>query len=322
MSCSRCQKLPKLIFLTSDVYISLPTNHHIDIFEKKLNDSNYIFEKVEEGYLIRRVDFEECISFLSTTVFNSVEKRDVRILPLENGSALSFSSLKHYRSLQEWETMHEGQEVSSIINEGRIKTLFQPIVQAKTGEIYGYEALSRGILKDGSIMNPSKLFSSAKAMDLMFNLDRICRESAIRAASKQGIRKKLFINFIPTAIYEPSLCLKSTARVLGEVNMDADQIVFEVVETEKVEDFVHLNRILDYYRDKGYSTALDDIGSGYSDISALLKLKPVYMKIDIDIIGAFHLNSKNQKQLDEYIRSGKEIGLTILAEGVEKVEEY
>ena len=322
MSCSRCQKLPKLFFMTSDVFISLPTNHHIDIFEKILRDNSYVFEKVEEGYLIRKVDFEEYISFLSTAVFNSVEKKDVRILPLESGSALSFSSLKNYRSLLEWEIFHEGKEVASIINEGRIKTLFQPIVKATTGEVYGYEALSRGILKDGSIMSPGKLFSSAKAMDLMFNLDRICRESAIRAASKQGIQKKLFINFIPTAIYEPSLCLRSTARVLSEENMDSDQIVFEVVETEKVEDFGHLNRILDYYKAKGYSTALDDIGSGYSDISALLKLKPDYMKIDMEIVRDIHLDTKRQKQLDEFIRSGKEIGLTILAEGVEKVEEY
>ena len=84
----------------------------------------------------------------------------------------------------------------------------------------------------------------------------------------------------------------------------------------------HLNRILDYYIIQGYDTALDDIGSGYSDISALLKLKPDYMKIDMEIVCDIHLDIEKQKQLDEFISNGKEIGLTILAEGVEKVEEY
>lgn len=69
-------------------------------------------------------------------------------------------------------------------------------------------------------------------------------------------------------------------------------------------DFAHLNRILDSY------------------ISALLKLKPDYMKIDMEIVRDIHLDIKKQKQLDEFISNGKEIGLTILAEGVEKVEEY
>lgn len=322
MSCKRCGKLPEMIFMTSDVFISLPTNHHVEIFEQALKDRNYDFLKVEDGYLLNKVKFEELMTYLCASVFNSVEKKDVKILQLKSGEALSFSALKHYRSLGAWEAILEGKEVASIVNHGRIKTLFQPIVYAKSGEIYGYEALSRGVLKDGSIMNPWKLFSSAKEMDLMFNLDRVCREASIRAAAKQNITKKLFINFIPTAIYEPSLCLRSTARILEEENFDPAQVVFEVVETEKVEDFNHLNRILDYYKEKGFHTALDDLGSGYADKSALLKLKPDYMKIDMEIIRNIHLDPKKQKQLDDLIEAGKEIGLIILAEGIETLEEY
>ncbi|HCW72552.1 MAG TPA: EAL domain-containing protein [Clostridiaceae bacterium] len=268
------------------------------------------------------MNFDDFISYLCSSVFNSVEKKDVKILQMKSGAEINFSALQNYRSLTEWEAMHEGKEVASIISEERIRTLFQPIIEAKTGEIYGYEALSRGILRDGRIMNPGRLFSSAKAMDLMFNLDRVCREASIRAASKQGIRKKLFINFIPTAIYEPSLCLRSTAKVLEEVNFDPAQVVFEVVETEKVEDFAHLNRILDYYKEKGFSTALDDLGSGYADKSALLMLKPDYMKIDMEIIRNIHLDEAKQKKLDEFITAGKEMNLTILAEGIETIEEY
>ncbi len=322
MSCRRCGKPVEMVFMTSDVYVSLPTEHHIEIFENALNHKNYIFEKIEEGYPLKRVNFDDFISYLCSSVFNSVEKKDVKILQMKSGAEINFSALQNYRSLTEWEAMHEGKEVASIISEERIRTLFQPIIEAKTGEIYGYEALSRGILRDGRIMNPGRLFSSAKAMDLMFNLDRVCREASIRAASKQGIRKKLFINFIPTAIYEPSLCLRSTAKVLEEVNFDPAQVVFEVVETEKVEDFAHLNRILDYYKEKGFSTALDDLGSGYADKSALLMLKPDYMKIDMEIIRNIHLDEAKQKKLDEFITAGKEMNLTILAEGIETIEEY
>lgn len=322
MSCNRCEKLPELFFTNSDVYMNLPTDHLRELFEHALEKQGYHYKQIDEGYLIRQVEFEDFITYLSASVFNSVELKDIKILPLIKGDELQFSSLKHYRSLLEWQVLYQGQEVAHIINASRIKTLFQPIIESKTGEIYGYEALSRGILKDGTMMHPEQLFSKAKAMDLLFYLDRICREVSIRTASKQGITKKLFINFIPTAIYEPSLCLQSTLKVLEEEAIDPDQVVFEVVETEKVIDFGHLNQILDYYKSKGCSTALDDIGSGYSDISSLLKLKPDYMKIDMTIIRDIHIDKTKQAQLDMFIDQGKKIGLMIIVEGIETVEEY
>lgn len=130
------------------------------------------------------------------------------------------------------------------------------------------------------------------------------------------------VTFIPTAIYEPSLCLQSTAKTLSEVGLSPDQVVFEVVESERVDDFLHLNRILDYYRSRGYSTALDDIGSGYSNIETLLNLKPNYMKIDMDVIRNIHEDLKNQKVLDEFVVNARRIGEKILAEGIECQEEY
>lgn len=322
MHCIRCSKLPAIFFSHPNVYIKLPTNHHFDLFEAAMNNKDYIFERLAEGFYVKDIDFQTFIEYLDKDIFNSVEKKDVMILPLKRGEELSFSSLSNYRNLERWVSLYNGLEVVSIIEDVRIKTLFQPIIDTNTHDIYGYEALSRGVLKDGSIMNPFELFLKAKDMDLLFYLDRVCREASIRAASKQGIKKKVFINFIPTSIYEPALCLKSTARVLGEEDIDSKQVVFEVVETEKVGDFNHLNRILNYYKDKGYSTALDDIGSGYSDLDTLLELKPDYMKIDMTIVRDVHKDVSKQKTLDEYIKSGRRIDLKILAEGVETMDEF
>ena len=320
--CSRCGKLPELTRSFSDVFISLPTHHHREGFEAALEKMNQKYAVIEEGYLIEHVDFERLIKYLCEHVFNSVEQKDVKVLSLHCGETLSYSSLNKYRRLSDWMRLIHGREVTRIIETGSIKTLFQPIILGKTGEIYGYEALSRGIMRDGELMSPDVLFKSAKEMDLMFFLDRVCREASIRAAAKHGIKEKLFINFVPTAIYEPSLCLQSTAKVLNEENIREDQVVFEVVETERVEDFQHLNKILDYYKNQGYRTALDDIGSGFSNIDSLMKLRPDYMKIDMAIIREIHLKEENQHRLDEFIENGKKIGLMVLAEGVETQEEY
>lgn len=322
MSCGKCEKLPEMNFGISDVFVSLPTQHHRGVFEELMIQFNYAYKCVEGGFLIHQVLLDSFITVLCNHKFNFIEKEDIKILPLKLGEVLSYASLSNYRTLIEWENLFEGNEIASIIDQARIKTFFQPIIHAQTGDIYGYEALSRGILKDGSFMNPETLFSKAKSMNLLFYLDRICREASIRAASKQGLTKKLFINFIPTAIYKPELCLQSTESVLKEENIRPDQVVFEVVETEQVKDFEHLNQILDYYRNKGYSTALDDIGSGYSNIDALIKLKPNYMKIDMKIIRNIHLDTSKQETLDVFIQKANQIGVTILAEGVETLEEF
>jgi len=322
VTCNRCGKVPDFGISISNVYLTLPTHHHRAGFEAGLQKTGQKFTEIDDGYLIKQVDFEKFIKSLCTQFFNLLEQKDVMVLALGCAENLSFESLKKYKRLSEWKWLIHGHEVAGIVKSGRIKTLFQPVVEAKTERIYGYEALSRGVLKDGTLMNPEILFKSAKEMDLMFFLDRICREASVRAAARHGIKEKVFINFIPTAIYEPSLCLQTTAKVLSEENIRGEQIVFEVVETEYIEDFKHLNKILDFYKDKGYSTALDDIGSGYANIDTLMQLRPDYMKIDMDIIRNIHMKKENQQKLDKLIANGKKIDLKILAEGVETMDEY
>lgn len=320
--CNGCEQLPKLELGVSDVYIQLPTDRHLLTLDRRLRDRGYTYTRVDGGVLVAAAEFPALVEFLSDEVFNSVEKADVRVLPLAPGGELSFAALQQLRTLAEWITIARGKDVIEIIEQVRIKTLFQPIVAAASGEIYGYEALSRGVLRDGSLMSPADLFGQARAMDLLFYLDRACREASLRAAARQGITRKVFINFVPTAIYEPTLCLQTTARVLAQEGLDAAQVVFEVVESEKVEDFGHLNEILNYYRTQGYSTALDDIGAGYSDVASLLRLRPDYMKVDMAVIRGIDQDPAKQELLDVFIASGKRIGLSILAEGIETPAEY
>lgn len=76
-------------------------------------------------------------------------------------------------------------------------------------------------------------------MDLVFFLDRLCRQSAIKMASSVGLKEKLFINFLPTSIYNPQKCLLTTNEAVENTNLKPIQIIFEVVDTEYVEDFDH-----------------------------------------------------------------------------------
>ena len=322
MGCGKCDVVPEINGLFECIYIMLPTNHHRVPFENWLTNALITYKHFDDGYMIYTSSVEDFVGKCTLGQFNSVEMKDVKLLPLKNKNEITFNDLKYFKSLKEWQDIINGKQIIQIIKDQRIKTLFQPIIDVRNNEIYGYEALNRGILSDGSLMHPGTLFGKAKELELLFNLDRICREASIKAASRQNIKSKIFINFIPTAIYQPELCLKSTLQTLEDEHIDPRQVVFEVVESEKVIDYDHLNKILNYYRNKGFSVALDDIGSGYSNVEFLLNLRPDYMKIDMSIIRGIDKNPEQQLIFKELVKHGRMLNQKILAEGIETAEEY
>jgi EAL domain-containing protein (putative c-di-GMP-specific phosphodiesterase class I) len=85
-----------------------------------------------------------------------------------------------------------------------------------------------------------------------FFLDRSCREVSIKTAVVKGFKNhKIFINFLPTVIYDPVFCLQNNIKWAFQLEWSPENLVFEVVETENIKDFEHLNKILKYYRKNG-----------------------------------------------------------------------
>lgn len=321
MPCKRCTELPKIDFKNCQVYIYIPTKHHIDPIEKLLRSLNIEYEFHNDYFLFATEDFKELIKDLEAIGFNLLNQKDIKVMPIDDDRGLAFNALENLRSLRAWIDLYAGEMVLDILKNERIRVLFQPIIDVKNKQIYGYEALSRGLTNKNSLMPPNILFKKAKAMDLLFFLDRMCRESVIKKASTVGLKEKLFINFIPTSIYDPRKCLETTDQAVDQSILEPSQIVFEVVETEYIEDFEHLNQILDYYKEMGYSNALDDMGSGYANKTSLLSLKPDFMKIDMDIIQGIHKDVKKQEQLDIYLELISGRNIKALAEGVETKED-
>lgn len=84
-------------------------------------------------------------------------------------------------------------EFFKIINEKKIKSVFQPIVSLKTGEIVSFEALSR-ITLESCTLNIEELFKIAHTIEQSWKLDQLCRKCAIKASQQMPLGKKLFIN--------------------------------------------------------------------------------------------------------------------------------
>jgi EAL domain-containing protein (putative c-di-GMP-specific phosphodiesterase class I) len=161
---------------------------------------------------------------------------------------------------------------------------YQQIVELAEGNIIGYEALLRAETLDGNRVMPDELFPAAEAAGWIHLLDRVGRTTALRDAGSWIGNELLFINFIPTSIYRPEVCLRTTEIAAREAGVRLDQLVFEVTEGHRVDSVSHLERVFDYYRSRNCKVALDDLGAGYSSLNLLIRLRPDVVKLDKEIV--------------------------------------
>jgi len=323
MNCLQCQTLPDISKKSGQVIVSCSVFELCTKMAIFLKSQHIAFKNEDAQTLI--VDVGSFQPFLhhifDAAVFNKLELEGIRVLFLEETQTLTPSILKEMRTLQKYKDLMGADQLSTLITKGALTTHFQPIIDLKSNTIYGYESLARGVSDDGSLIYPDKLFTWAREGDMLFYLDRACRESSLKSAAVKNIHSKVFINFIPTAIYDPEHCLQSTVKWAKQLEFDPKNIIFEVIESDYVEDLDHLKRILDFYKSQGFMVALDDVGSGYSSLNMIAKLLPDIVKIDRAIIDQIDTNDINQSIFRAITQIAHENNIIVLAEGIERAEE-
>ncbi|RYF22732.1 MAG: EAL domain-containing protein [Oxalobacteraceae bacterium] len=193
---------------------------------------------------------------------------------------------------------------------------FQPIVDIQHRRIDAYEALVRGPSGEGAYHVLSRVNDENR-----YAFDQACRTKAIDLATRLGIACRLNINFLPNAVYEPKACIRATLAAAARTGFPLDKLTFEFVESEEIQDQHHTLRIIDEYRRHGFMIALDDFGTGYSGLSRLAQLKPDIVKLDRELVRDCDRNKLRLAIVAAVVAMGKETGIKIVIEGVERVEE-
>lgn len=250
------------------------------------------------------------------------EREDTRALLCEHGVAPSPHDLARVEPLSRVVVRARSGWLLSLLEEGRLTSHFQPIVYASDRtRVYAHEALLRGVKADGSLVSPGQLFEAARGAGVLFQLDLAARRSAITNAERQGLETALFVNFAPTAIYDPRNCLRSTVAAIDAAGLKRENVVFEIVETERAHDPAHLRNILDYYRGAGFRIALDDVGAGYSSLNLIHLLKPDILKLDMELVRDVHRDPYKARIAANLLNVATSLGIDALAEGIEVEEE-
>ncbi len=194
---------------------------------------------------------------------------------------------------------------------------FQPIVDAAAAEIFSYEALIRGPCGESA----GHVLAQVHSQDL-HNLDRESRVAAVRIAGRLGIACHLNLNMLPRSVRagEAELQRLITSAELWRVPLD--RLILEVTEGEAIDDRAHFAAVMDEYRAAGMKVAIDDFGAGHSGLNLLADFQPDMIKLDMNLVRGIESRGPRQSITRAIVMVCNDLGIDIVAEGVETVEEF
>ncbi|RED52165.1 GGDEF domain-containing protein [Aestuariispira insulae] len=200
---------------------------------------------------------------------------------------------------------------------------FQPIVNAHTGTIYGYEALLRGH-RDMGLETIQDVFDTAFSLGVLHQADLYLRELALSMFSKlhKAATKRLFYNLDGRCFESPDYHPEGTRGILKKYKIPASAFCLELSERHDNHNAVHVTELLDRYRQQSVRIAIDDYGMGFSQLHMLYEHQPDYLKIDRFFIDGVATDNKKALMISTIVKMAHMLGITVIAEGVENEADF
>ncbi|HVG23389.1 MAG TPA: EAL domain-containing protein [Thermoanaerobaculia bacterium] len=210
-------------------------------------------------------------------------------------------------------------ELRDIIRRKRVTTLFQPIVRAQEGTVFGYEILTRGPA-NSSFRNSDMLFGFAREAKLAWALEAIALEGALKRLREVDFSERKFLLNLEAEMFgESEFRIHEMVSFFSE---NRGHFVFELTERAAIADYVQFRELLDEFRAKGIEVAIDDAGSGYASLEAIAALAPDYLKITKGLVSTLAEEPIKQDLVKMLVDLAGKINAKTIAEGIETQEEY
>lgn len=199
---------------------------------------------------------------------------------------------------------------------------FQPIVCAANGNIVGYEALARQHDANGRVISAGELFSAPDIPHKqLIEWDRIVRRQALQQFSKLNDNCYLTINISATWLdYVSDFNVLPTLLMIDEFGIDRSRLVVEITESEGNMD--KLVKAVDIYRKNGIKVAIDDFGSGFSQLERVMTILPDIIKLDMKLFQMAAKGGIASDVVHMLTRLARRTGCRIVCEGVETADEF
>jgi EAL domain-containing protein (putative c-di-GMP-specific phosphodiesterase class I) len=194
---------------------------------------------------------------------------------------------------------------------------FQPIVDIKVREVFSYEALIRGLGNE-----PAYQILNQVSPERFHAFDQRARAAATVLATRLQIGCHLNLNFVPQSLHTSAASILSTLEAARRSHLSIERIVLEVTEGEAIVDQARFAEFINEYRGLGLKVAIDDFGAGYSGLNLLANFQPDQIKLDMALVRGIERHGPRQAIVRAICQACYELGIDVIAEGVETVEEY
>ena len=201
---------------------------------------------------------------------------------------------------------------------------YQPKQDISRGSISGVEALLRWHHPDLGLLQPSRFIPLAEETGLIVPIGKWVLETACAqsmAWQRQGLPAiRIAVNLSPRQFADPNL-LDDIGAALEKSGMPPELLELEITESMMMQNVEHTVQVLTAIKSLGITLAIDDFGTGYSSMSLVKKFPIDVLKIDRSFVREITTDSEDKAIADAIIALGRALDLTIVAEGVETVEQ-
>lgn len=190
-----------------------------------------------------------------------------------------------------------------VIADGAFTPVFHPIVNLRTGETVGYEALTR--FADGT--PPDERFAESVALGIGSELEIACLTRSIRSATKLPHGTWLSVNLSPGLV-------RGRENLAALLDRADRPVVLEVTESAPIDDYAAFRELTQAL---GHELAVDDAGAGYASLRHIVELMPQYVKIDMGLVRDVDTDPSRQALVVALDHFALRAGMTLIAEGIE-----
>lgn len=290
-----------------------------------------ILNELHQPYILEGIPYQSTAS-IGITLFNSDAISDDELMKQadlamykskESGrNALSFFDPQMESALRERSKLEE--EIRRGIDERQFVVYYQPQVD-DNGSIYGAEALVRWNHPERGMISPAEFIPIAEETGLIVPLgeavlESACRQIALWNQLEPFNELTVSVNVSPRQ-FNQSDFIESVMRILDQTQTDVRKLKLELTESLLVQDIDDVIAKMEYLKGYGISFALDDFGTGYSSLSYLKRLPFDQLKIDQGFVRDILSDSNDAVICRSTIALSESMGLSVIAEGVETIEQ-
>ncbi len=228
---------------------------------------------------------------------------------------------RHHIHQKQHEHVRQTQQlVGSVIAHEEIETRYQPIVDLDSSHTLGFEALSRPTSNFADELETS-LFSAAAEVELQPELDQLCRHLSVDRRPSLRPDRRLFVNCLPVAFYDLPARLDDLLTRWTEGGLAPEQLIFEINENVSQSEAERILPTIRRLRERGYEFALDDMGTGMTNLRLLAELEPRYIKMDLSLTRGIAENVRKKALASYLLDLADKSDAELIAEGIETRED-